>query len=194
MSVKRVAFEWTGPSAPLITQFYFDSAGGTAQQAADAALAYLNACVGQLSTALAFVRDNEVREFNEQNGNLIGVEIVTNAQGAGVAAGPRLDLLQGLVTWSTGVVIDDRLLRGRTFMPMPTEDHNTTLGAPEVAGYVTPITAAAVALVANATSVLVVWHRPVKDENGTVTRFGSIHPVISGACGPRWSFLKTRRI
>lgn len=194
MALWRVAFTWTGPSSPLISQLYFDVAGGgTPSQAATAASTFMGAVDAFVSTALTWSMDTEVRQINEETGALQAVNVVTGTNGAGAAAGPRIDLLQGLITWTTGQIVEGRLVRGRMFVPLPTEDHNTATGTPELAGYRSGLDAAATALVGDANSTLVVWSRPVKDEDGVITRAGSQHDVIAGNTEARWSFLSSRR-
>ncbi|WP_146145487.1 hypothetical protein, partial [Clostridium diolis] len=96
----------------------------------------LAAVDGFISSAYSWSLDAEVRQINEATGQLQSVIPITGATGTGAAAGPRLDLLQGLVTWQTPDVADGRNVKGRFFVPGPTEDHNNTQGRPEVSGYV----------------------------------------------------------
>lgn len=195
MPMYRVAVEWTGPSSPLITQLFFDvAAGGTPQQTATAVATFMGSVDNQVSNAYSWSLDQEVRQINEANGQLQSVVTVTAASGTGFATGERLDLLQGIITWTTGEIVNGRVLRGRMFCPGVTENFNASTGIPETTAYKTPMDAAAAALIADTNTKLVVWHRPTPIEGGGNQGDGEIGEVIGGSLNSKWGYLTSRRI
>ncbi|WP_181246150.1 hypothetical protein, partial [Clostridium diolis] len=76
----------------------------------------------------------------------------------------------------------------------PTEDHNNTQGRPEVSGYVGGIQPFVNTFITDSSSELNVWHRPVKDAGGNITREGSQHEVLSALVEDHWAYLSSRRL
>jgi hypothetical protein len=162
------------------------AAGFTPQQTADAVEDFWVAIQSQISNAFTMTVDPEVRQLNEATGVLLSVSPVTVTSRVMNGTGERLDLLQGLLTWNTGDVVDGRVVKGRTFLPGPMETMNEPGGVPTTA-YKTTINSAAAALQTALPNALVVWHRPVNEAGG------SIHEVILGAVNSSWSYLQSRR-
>lgn len=188
MSLYQVNVSWTGPSAPLYSSFHFDVAfGSTPQQTADAVADFLTALDDNLNSAFAWSVDGEVRQMNEATGALQAVIPVTGAGATCGSGGIYVDLLQGLITWGTGEIVNGRVLRGRMFIPGIEEGRNNTSGRPE-STFITACETAAAGLIADADTQLVVWHRPV---NGLG---GEIGEVLSASMADRWSFLSSRRL
>jgi hypothetical protein len=194
MALWQVETNWTGPSAPLLSTHYFDvGGGGTPQQAANAVSAFWTAVLTQIRVGYVAKTNPEVRQLNEATGALQAVIPVSQATITCNNDGALVDLLQGVATWFTGDVADGRQIKGRTFIPGVTESVNDTAGVP-TAAYISAIQTAAAALVADVSSSLQVWHRPLKDAEGNVTRPGSQHDVVSGNASPNWSYLSSRRL
>src|SRR5262245_10964754 len=95
---------------------------------------------------------------------------------------------QGLITWNTSTVVNGRRVRGRTYVPLPSESHNAS-GAPQPA-YTTGLQAGVAALMTagSTASRPVIWHRPPPAGG-----LGIDAPVIGGSASPAWSVLRSRR-
>lgn len=194
MSLFQVRVNWTGPSSPLLSTHYFDGAnvGGPAQ-AADAAGDWWSSVQAVVGTGFSWSVDPEVRTIDEVSGGLLAIATVVGQSGAGSLAGEPLDLLQGVASWHTGLVVDGRVLKGRTFIPGPTEGANDSDATP-TAGYASAVNSATTTLLARVDADLAVWHRPVFDpETGARTRDGSFELVTSGSVENQWSYLRSRR-
>lgn len=145
-----------------------------------------------IQIGVTFNVDGNIDFIDPANGQLVGSGTATARVGQGTLAGDPLPYqTQGLVRWNTNTIADGHRLRGHTYIPAPMESENTS-GAP-VAAYVTAANAAGAAALAAGTFNLVVWHRPVVDSSGTVTRAGS-SGLVTGAVGQAsWSVLRSRR-
>jgi hypothetical protein len=93
-------------------------------------------------------------------------------------------VIQGLHRWNTGVFVNGRLLRGRTFLPTPPEADNDADGTPSSTYISAWPASAAAADSAHPLARHVVWSRT----------HGIKSPVLgSGSVPNQWSYLKTRR-
>lgn len=188
MSIYQVKVEWTGPSSPLFSYFHFDLAfGSTPQQTADAVEDFLTALDDNLNSSFAWAIDPEVRQLNEATGALQAVIPVTGSGATCGSGGIYVDVLQGLITWTTGEIVNGRQLRGRMFVPGIEEGRNATTGRPEPT-FITAVNTAAAGLIADANTELVVWHRPQAGLGG------EIGEVLTGVMRNRWSYLSSRRL
>jgi len=193
MAILQVQTNWTGPSAPLLSTMYFDPNFGT-QNAADAVRQFwadLNTVIR--GTFVAQVNP-EVRTLNEVNGQLVAVSAVTTAPVTMTDTGDILDLLQGMIRFFTDTVVDGRQVKGRIFIPGPTEAVNDATGRPSPTAYLGTLTTAAGNLIGDPDSQLQVWHRPLFDADGNLIRDGSAHDVTGQQASTAWSYLRTRRI
>lgn len=189
MSIYRSRTVWTGPSSPLISTLFFDvGAGFTPQQIATAMVSFWGTIDNAVSLSFSWQVEGEVRQYNEANGALQAVVPVTGGSGTGLADGQRLDLLQGLIRWTTGEIVDRRAVLGRTFIPGVTEQANDADGTP-TSNYVTDAQTAIEALFTALPDALVVWSRPT---NAAATD-GVVSQVIAGAVQNKWAYLTTRR-
>lgn len=187
MSIYRVRTLWTGPSSPAVSTLFFDVAAGfTPQQLADAVEDFWVAASAGISSAFGWDIEDEVRQYNEVTGALQSAISVTGASGVGADANARIDLLQGLINWATGQVVNNRIVYGRTFIPGVTEQVNDTNGTP-TAGYLSVLNSAIAALAVGVPDAQVIWHRPVDGAGGEALE------VIAGAPKDQWSYLRTRR-
>ena len=188
MSIYQVHVEWTGPSSPLHTYFHFDVAfGSTPAQTAAAVNTFMASLDDNLNSAFAWAIDSEVRQLNEASGALQAVVPVTSTGATCGSGGVYVDVLQGLLRWTTGEIVNGRQLRGRMFIPGIEEGRNNTSGRPE-STFISAVNTAAAALIADANTELVVWHRP---QGGTG---GEIGAVLTAAMQNRWSYLSSRRL
>jgi hypothetical protein len=167
---------------------FFDSATGTAQQAATAVKNWWNALAGQLNNVLTFQVEPLVYTLDPATGAPSLATATTNTPDVGGTSFEILPIAsQGLVQWQTGVFLGNRQVRGRTFLPGCTESLST-LGKPTAAWIATVGTAAAT-LIAAANADLVIWHRPTP----AAPSGGSMVQVASGTLSDQWAVLTSRR-
>lgn len=174
--------------APYLSTMFFDSSGGTAQNAADAVRAYWAAIFPSLSNGLTATLEPDVYTMDPANGDALSTTTTTTTA---VVGGSSFDKLpfesQALTRWTTGVFLSSRQVRGRTFIPGCTESLNTN-GVVDP-GFVGTVTTASGNLIANGTSVFVIWHRPTPASPSS----GSMVVVNGGTCWNQWAVLRSRR-
>lgn len=184
MSVRRVQVVWAGgPTAGGgLSTFYFDQSTGTAAQLVTAVGNFLAATEDQRATVQTWATDPDVIQLSE-TGVLESVVTTTPSSGVGIATGdPLSPTTQGLLRCLTNLVIAGRLLRGRLFLPGPTEFHNQAPGNCTPA-YLADYNAAAAALIADANSVWKVWSRT----------HGASAAVTTANVWTSWAVLRSRR-
>ena len=182
MGMYRIRTTFSGlQGAPYLSTFYFSDGGGTAQQAATAAGNFWAAVDAKMSVAMTWVQDSEVAEVNVGTGAVEGVSSIVPMNGVGGVAGDALPpATQGLVRWRTGVFVAGREIRGRTFIPGCVESESNGLPA----GSSTAVwNAAASALIADATSLFVVWSKT----------HGVEQVVTAGGAWNQFAVLRSRR-
>jgi hypothetical protein len=197
-SIARVRTVWSGAaSAGSLSTHYF---GATASVPTTADI---QACVDRVRDfwialnpgILAGVNwgvQGVVDFLTDTTGELEASMNVIARNGTGsLGADPLPYQTQGLVAWSTATVFSGHRLRGHTFVPAPGETENTG-GAP-ISAYVTRLGTAAAALMAVGTWSPVIWHRPVYDAGGTLTRPGGQGLITGGTGRGYWSVLRSRR-
>jgi hypothetical protein len=144
---------------PWLSTLFFDENGGTAQQAANAAGAFWGAADALMDNEVNWRTEPDVAEIDAITGQLESVSSTTPVIGSGALTTLMLPVAtQALVRWRTGIIVGDRELRGRTFVPglgTASNDNGVLLAASQ-----TTLQTAAAALIADANSVLVIWHRP----------------------------------
>ena len=189
MTMYRVRTVFNGPQGtPWLSTMFFDAAGGTHQQAAAAVGAFWGAVDALQTNQVAWATEPDVAEISEANGGLEGVESTTPVTGSGaLSVEPLPWVSQGLLRWRTSTTIFGRQLRGRTFIPAlctgATDDGNLT------ATQATTLNGIAAALIADANSTLVIWHRQTADGNND----GDMAPVTSGTMWQSFATLRSRR-
>lgn len=184
MSVYRVPVVWAG--SPVVggglSNFYFNSDGGTVAQAVTSVVDFLNSTEDQRSSALTWSCGADVDTLNVGTGTLEDTDSFTPATGTGTDGGQLLPpIAQGLLRVFTGTIVSGRLLRGRLFLPGATENHNN-LGRP-VAGYNSDYDAAAAAMIGDANSTWSVWSRT----------HGTLASVSNASVWSEWASLRSRR-
>jgi len=179
----RITTEWNGvQGSPYYTNMFFD---GTLEAEADAAATavgvFWTAIQDQIDTALEGEVLAEHAVIDPTTGQVtdlfIGTPVTINCSNAGAALPPAT---QGLIRWRTGIYVGGREVRGRTFVPSPTETSNDAPGVPSAA-YIADLQPAADTLVSS--SGLVVWSRA----NGQIA-------VVTGAqVWQQWASMRSRR-
>jgi hypothetical protein len=184
MAVNRVRVVWSG--APIVggglSTFYFNQFAGTPSQQVAAVAAFLNATNDQRGSAISWATEADVASL-ELDGRLSGFSTVTPATGVGTATGdvlPRAS--QGLLRILSTLILGGRLLRGRLFLPGPTETMNSSAGAP-LAIYTDDYNAAAAALIGDGSTDWVVFSQ----------KYAAIASVSTASTWDRWATLRSRR-
>lgn len=145
MPAYRIRTVFAGvPGAPYMSNFFFDTGSvGDATAAANATYTFWNTVDAYMATSCSWSIDNDVPLFTNPE-TIAGWESVVGGSGAGAQSDEMMPQSnQILVQWSTGVVFNNRRIRGRTFIPALTQQAN-------FAGAVLPTTATAIETAATA--------------------------------------------
>lgn len=187
MSVYEIKTEFTGSEgAPYLSTIYCESAAGTAQQAATAVGAFWGSVDAIISTTCLWSQLPEVKLLNTATGILENVFTITPATGAGGDAGePIPQSNQYLIRLFTPGVVNGRRVRGRIFVPAPTQAGNENGNV--APGYVSAINTSAALLVSPTSADPCVWHRPVNGAGG------SAHSISSVSTWSEFAVLRSRR-
>lgn len=182
-SIYRVRTAWSGPTGALLSTLWFEnSAGLTAQAAADAVHALWDGCKAMISNTFTAVTDAEVATFDVSSGQITAVTSVTNTPVTGTESAEYLPFqTQGLIRLPTGIFLAGRRLQGHVYVPGPTENRNDA-GTPSVA-YQAALTAAGAAMVSWVSSTPVVYSR---------THTAAV-PITTPQASPHWAVLRSRR-
>jgi hypothetical protein len=190
--VMRVRSDWTGGAGtPYVSTMYFAGTGALlAQDAVNAVVAFWNGIGDRIAAVTDVSVSPEVFVVNEVNGETTALHNTTPGTVTTTAAGEVMaTAVQGLVRWTTGTYLNGRQIRGRQFLPSPTETDSTT-GRPS-STYVTDVNANAATLVG--LGILGVWRRPKFNAEGTLTRDGAFILANGSSCWTEWAVLRSRR-
>lgn len=185
-NILRLQTVWSGiEGAPYYSTMYATSDGlaAGAEASQSAVKTFWDSLLPRIRSGLRYDMDAQVEEIDDATGNLTGAYPVTPRTGFATNIAEILPIQTcGLVQWTTGVIVGRRLLRGRTFIPLPTESENDTLGVPTTA-YSGALRVAAAALISSASIELLVWSRT----------HGVSHVVTNGTVWSKWAGLRTHR-
>ena len=166
----------------LTTMFFRDDGVLTAQHAADAVRLFWNQVQPDISSAYTAHILSEVDRVDVATGQPTdAVNTTTLPVVMGDAGDPLPWQTQGLVEYTTGIYLAGRQVRGKTFIPGPTETRNTA-GVP-VASYITDGNSAISTLVGDVLSDFGVYSR----------KHRAFVTVTGGSTWPKWSVLRSRR-
>lgn len=192
--VSRVKVLWTGWSgAPGYSNFI---TGGTLLADLNAfatrVQAFLAAVAGQMPAPVQSAIQSTTEQFDANTGDLTGtLDITALPAQAGGAINNQFSSISGAcVTWRTGVTVDGKRVRGRTFLvPLSTSayENNGTLLDASLTSLRTAATNLASPGALPPERQLHVWHRP------TALHVGIPVPTNAGTINDRVSFLKSRR-
>ena len=188
----RVTTQWGGVAgSPYYSTMYFAGTEALeAESAVDAVAVFWNAIGDRIQSACDGTIQPEVFVLDPVNGDTTGVHVTTpNAIATTLVSGQLASATQGLVRWTTGVYEDSRQIRGRTFIPAPTEQ-DSDVGAPLTA-YINDVSAAAAVLAAD--PGFGVWRRPRPETSPLGQRDGQFALATGGACWSQWAVLRSRR-
>lgn len=187
MTIYQVRTEFTGTQGgPFLNTLYFGTVGGTAQQAVTAAGTFWGAVDADMANNLTWATLAEVDTLNEVTGALLATDVTTPVTGTGADASNQAAFAtQGLIRLSTDEIQNGRRVRGRIFVPGMTTA-NEAEGLLDAA-VITSWNTAIAALIADATSTLNVWHRPVNGAGGAQAT------VTGGSTSNQFAILRSRR-
>lgn len=116
----RVGITWDGETGgPWYSQMFFDAAASTAQQAADAVGTWLASVKAYQGTQVTYSTGTVVETIDVATGQPVALNPVTAHTGTG--SGGTSDTVpvgtQIVCQWRTGVFLNGREVRGRTFVP-----------------------------------------------------------------------------
>jgi hypothetical protein len=122
MTVLRATITWTGFSgAPGYTNLHFFSEGVPTPTAMDGIgtkiRTWINSMVGLLPIGVTATFPNQLEEYDESDGELVGVHaIAQGAQVIGTGAGNYSSATGACINWTTNTLHNGRRVRGRTFI------------------------------------------------------------------------------
>ena len=183
----RISTTFTGsiPGLPYFSQHYFGGdTGGEADAANAAIVAFWTAAEDAFTSSLTWTVSTEAEFVDEVTGQVTGVETTAGGTGIGDAAGQILSpASQGLIRWRTGVFVGGKEIRGRTFIPGPTEDINE-IGVPS-SGYFPVTNGAAAGLISGSSAAgnFGIWSRT----------HGQFAVAVTGSTWNQWAVLRSRR-
>lgn len=183
---REILTEWTTPSgSDHRTVMYFDLTGAVASQRA-ALKAFYDTIKSQLDNAVTWTIQTSGRELDDTTGTLTGVWSESTAStGVGVVNGePVADATQVVMQWRTGLIVNGRFLKGRSYIPGLSSTH---LSNGNVSSTVISAWTAAGTTLEGVANGLQVWHRPVAGSGGVASN------VLSAAVWPELGVLRRRR-
>ena len=192
MAITRVTAEWRGfTGAPGYSTFHFheSASGAVVDDARGRVHSFFSELEGVLPSSVEVEVREEVEEFDESSGLLVGYERGTEdlptitGSNQGAYAGPA----GAVIHWNTNTVVNGRRLRGRTFIvPMVSAGYESdgTLRSLELER----LNDAAEYLSGGAfESTFCVWSRPQGGGSGAVG------PVVSHRVPDMVAVLRSRR-
>jgi hypothetical protein len=187
--IERVNCAWQAwPGAPGVSTFYMNTAAPP-QATIDAIRAFFNALVTLLPLGLTITVPNSGDGIDDTNGSIVGSWSAATppAVVSGTSAAAYAGNAGSVVHWLTTTVVNNRRVRGRTFLVPLTSAAFQNDGSIATAALTTIQTAAA-GLITTAADDLMVWHRPTAFAQGSSA-------VINGTRVPDLAVsLRSRRI
>lgn len=168
---------------PYLNTMYYNVVGGlTAANAHACTATFWNAIKGSIVAGASIVIEGEVASIDILTGNVTSITPVTPTTVASTSGGDALPWVsQGLIRLRTGTYVNGREVRGRWFIPGAVETNND-VGRPN-STYVTLLNNAVAAVIADATTDLMVYSKKNRDAV----------PVVSGSAWGEWASLRSRR-
>lgn len=183
--------QWNGaPGGTGYSVFYF--ADGTVG-IPGALQAFYTTLQGRVTNDITWVIPSSGKQLDPANGNLVGSwseTPVANVSGTSVSsyAAPT----GGVIQWNTDTVVNNRIVKGRTFIvPLASGSYDTDGSL--IAATLTDLQTAGDGLVTFGTPGTVIWSRPIKDQNGNLLRAGTEATVQSATARDYAAILTGRR-
>lgn len=198
-TLARVRTIFTGVAgSPWYSNLYFRDDGGTpvANAASTAVATFWGSLNAQMLQGTTYTVQPEIPRIDDTTGQIQEMTTSTVKTANSVSGAEPLPFAsQGLIRWTTGSYVDGRQVRGRTFVPALLEGSNAN-GVPN-STLQTVMLNAANALIADAGTILVVWHRPkytsVPGSPPVLERPGSSANVSAASVWGQWAVLRSRR-
>lgn len=186
----QVRSEWDGPQirGGGLTLHHFSNDATDAQACVDAVEDFWTAMLARTNSGNGVTISNTVTELDPFDGSLTSVIGVTSpGRQPGLAATAALPpASQGPLTMITESIANNRVIRGRIFLPAQLEADNDTDGTTS-STWQGVVEAGAQALVDDLTAQWSVWHRPVAGSGGIAA------PITAVQAGEQWWVLRSRR-
>jgi hypothetical protein len=185
--IRRVVVIFTGVAgSPWYATHFLRADTGSAASGVTAVGAFWESIDNHISNLISYSTQPEVATLDENTGETLAIDLTTPVTSVGEGSATILPpVLQGLITWDTGVFRNGRRVRGRTFVP------GLTINAVSSPGVLTTsvrtaIDSAAETLVTAAGPC--VWHRP------TSAGGDGVATIANGATvDDTFAYLSTRR-
>lgn len=166
-----------------VNHLYFDQGAGTGAQAHAAVAAFWNAAKTYVSNTTTMTVLGEIELVDNATGQVEAVESTDQVSIAGAGAGNLASpVLQCLIRWRTGVFVNGRELRGRTFVP-GVQTNSLSAGGTVAATTVSGLNNAGGSLIGAANADLVVWSKT----------HGMFETVTSASTWSKFATLRSRR-
>lgn len=166
-SLSRINVAWQNwPGAPGVTTFF--RIGQASQTDVDGIRAFFNAFANLLPTALTINVPGQGDVIDDATGNIISAWAVgtTPTTVTGTGGGAYAGNAGACVHWLTTTIVNNRRVRGRSFLvPLIASAYDTS-GSLATAT-ITTLTTAANGLLAAMNPNQAVWHRPTKFAQGS---------------------------
>lgn len=183
--ITRIRCLWTGVAGtPWYTNLYFEGGAATADAARDAVVGFLTDMLPVVSSDVTAILDIQATIIETTTGQPVGVATVDPYTAPGGNVNDMLPrTTQCLIRWDTGVFLNGRQVRGRTFIPGMCENFNDDGGIPNAA-FIAGVAETATALLEEpGNPQLVVWSRSTS----------TAQLVTGAAVWTQWAVLKSRR-
>jgi hypothetical protein len=183
---REIITDWVTPAGSgFASVMYFDPATAVATQRA-ALGAFFGTVDADLNNQVNWTVRNDGRELDDATGTLTGNwNTAVNQTGTGAGTVDAVpDASQVLFRWSTGDIVNGRLVKGRTFVP-GLEISALADGNLDPA-FFSGLNGACTTLAASGAGFQI-WHRPIAGSGG------SAHAVLSGVVWAELAVLRQRR-
>lgn len=181
--------------SPYYTNLYFSGGAGDTEYVLNTTRAFWVALQVRMGTGLVTNVDSEVREVNEETGDVVAIRTGPSISSVtGTATGSMCPpATQGLIRLTTGTLRSNRRVQGRIFIPRVPQSQVTAQGT-ALNAYQTALADAGAILMGGAgTPRLVVWSRPQLTPGDPNPRLGAAAPVTGASAWEQFSVLRSRR-
>lgn len=202
--IGKVVTTWAGTSGgPGINQLYINPTGQTlvtaaqAQSAVNAVRAFWNSTASYLPDEIALVTQPTIDMYDHGQGQLTNtVTAATPPAGVAGTSTAAYTMASGIkMNLQTTAINNGRRVRGSIFIVPASSSAMNTVGSVAAATRTALNTAGATLISALGTAglELIVWGRPLKDANGTITRQGTVNICTNIDTAEKAAILRGRR-
>ena len=192
--IRRVRAVWTGAGSPYLSTWYFQNDLGSASAAVTNVRAFLTTLAPRFVTGLRVDLEADQSIIDDQTGTLQSIETgVPGASIVGTNGGEPLPFqTQGVMRLTTDGIVAGRRVRGRFYVPGPSEADSNPV---PLASYLTVLNNAGANLITAtaAGGAWAVWSRPVVNSPTVPNRPGSSHPIKGSSGWSKWGIQRRRR-